>query len=246
MRDAKDKMRTGLIPAGAGKTPCPPSSSSPRKAHPRGGGENSMMRVRKGTDPGSSPRGRGKPRRGERPRGRSGLIPAGAGKTAPCPTKAWNSTAHPRGGGENDEAWAFDAESGGSSPRGRGKHERESRRLLRLGLIPAGAGKTQRSPAIRGGQTGSSPRGRGKPRADGHGHRRRGLIPAGAGKTIERTRINLLDTAHPRGGGENDPPGNPGPPFVGSSPRGRGKLALHKPDRGALRLIPAGAGKTKQ
>ena len=54
--------------------------------------------------------------------GMFGLIPAWAGKT-PFPA-------------------AFAALTMGSSPRGRGKHERERRRLLRLGLIPAWAGKT--------------------------------------------------------------------------------------------------------
>ena len=56
-----DMKARRLIPAWAGKTLRCEGQRGVPEAHPRVGGENSMMRVRNGTDPGSSPRGRGKP-----------------------------------------------------------------------------------------------------------------------------------------------------------------------------------------
>ena len=167
-------------------------------------------------------------------------------------------------GGENFTVTRAFACVHGSSPRGRGKHESERRRLLRLGLIPAWAGKTSPSrmrtqsstahPRV-GGENdvesdvdfhdlGSSPRGRGKlvlvlVVLDVHR-----LIPAWAGKTKSLLSYPFLNTAHPRVGGENDG-------FVilaatqgGSSPRGRGKHALDCYVESYLGLIPAWAGKT--
>ena len=70
----------GLIPAHAGKTPCPASSHSSRRAHPRSRGENHRARVALVFMLGSSPLTRGKPL-GRQPivAGRR-LIPAHAGK----------------------------------------------------------------------------------------------------------------------------------------------------------------------
>ena len=50
--------------------------------------------------------------------------------------------------------------------------------------------------------------------------------------------------AHPRSRGENDPPSNPGLPFVGSSPLTRGKRDVRFDIRRDEGLIPAHAGKT--
>ena len=70
-----------LIPARAGKT-FPPSPHIPiYRAHPRAGGENCENCPPTTSTRGSSPRGRGKPRYVLPRLGRSGLIPARAGKT---------------------------------------------------------------------------------------------------------------------------------------------------------------------
>ena len=90
--------------------------------------------------------------------------------------------AHPRVGGENENAPRLVDVSQGSSPRGRGKHFRFSIRRRSKRLIPAWAGKTVHAVAPHGGmgahprvggenvnarrglawRNGSSPRGRGK------------------------------------------------------------------------------------
>ena len=71
----------GLIPAWAGKTLIKRVSNEPPRAHPRVGGENLSTTVIPGVANGSSPRGRGKPRRTVLDRYDAGLIPAWAGKT---------------------------------------------------------------------------------------------------------------------------------------------------------------------
>ena len=71
-----------------------------------------------------------------------------------------------------------------------------------------------------------------------------GLIPAWAGKTGRRQAWYLVWWAHPRVGGENPSDASAFEDVVGSSPRGRGKLALDEAEAQAMRLIPAWAGKT--
>ena len=91
----------GLIPAWAGKTGDSRPHPALPPAHPRVGGENlgrPGMRLRRR---GSSPRGRGKPRRRLSPRRLFRLIPAWAGKTWAWLLRARPPPAHPRVGGEN-------------------------------------------------------------------------------------------------------------------------------------------------
>ena len=195
--------RDGLIPAWAGKTPGDPTGEQCSWAHPRVGGENEVRSSRSRLITGSSPRGRGKrvlP--GFAPAWR-GLIPAWAGKTSCHVVLLSVAGAHPRVGGENSSRMGRRLATGGSSPRGRGKHGEHHPAEVGVGLIPAWAGKTRLLPDQRrgrwahprvGGENssntepsrprgGSSPRGRGKPST----HRRRvsrsRLIPAWAGKT---------------------------------------------------------------
>ena len=175
------------------------------------------------TAAGSSPRGRGKPtvRRGILDRRR--LIPARAGKTFQVDVETNGDEAHPRAGGENPLSRPAQAQTGGSSPRGRGKRLRFGLRGGGDRLIPARAGKTARSEDPRGwsqahpragGENarrlkhgrdgdGSSPRGRGKPRGLRRVASRRRLIPARAGKTARRRSAHTPPWAHPRAGGEN-------------------------------------------
>ena len=132
------------------------------------------------------------------------------------------------------------------------------------GLIPAWAGKTEGweagGGAIRahprvGGENssarmapsaggGSSPRGRGKLAGTGALTEDLGLIPAWAGKTDWGQGHLAGCKAHPRVGGENRYQCFREYPFLGSSPRGRGKQRwFHSPALGPG-LIPAWAGKT--
>ena len=133
-----------------------------------------------------------------------------------------------------------------------------------MGLIPAWAGKTWSSqlalsklsahPRVGGEnlinagknliQGGSSPRGRGKLKAAFDTIAEKGLIPAWAGKTPTTGRSCLSWRAHPRVGGENGNGPTAGNPMYGSSPRGRGKLAVVGVPFSRVGLIPAWAGKT--
>ena len=173
--------------------------------------------------------------------------------------------AHPRAGGENTRSGVRPTSSRGSSPRGRGKRLGARRRGVALRLIPARAGKTL---AIRQARTsitahpraggenapsrayggplgGSSPRGRGKPCTFCDWRLICWLIPARAGKTRGHRGNSSSDRAHPRAGGENTARAPTVSLTAGSSPRGRGKLAIRSGDLPDQRLIPARAGKTE-
>ena len=200
---ADREARGRLIPAWAGKTGDVPSHRKVRRAHPRVGGENGDTSRPSRAAAGSSPRGRGKHCVQCRSGACDGLIPAWAGKTSGGESRQGTRGAHPRVGGENVFQVIRIWPRSGSSPRGRGKRERDPARRRAMGRIPAWAGKTglavglalgaRAHPRV-GGENrrisghpddgaGSSPRGRGK-----HDHRVRreaeqGLIPAWAGKT---------------------------------------------------------------
>ena len=93
--------RRRLIPARAGKTQVLARAVSAVAAHPRAGGENHSADWTIDRDLGSSPRGRGKPRRGRDAAYAAGLIPARAGKTPARVGMRNAEQAHPRAGGEN-------------------------------------------------------------------------------------------------------------------------------------------------
>ncbi len=134
------------------------------------------------------------------------------------------------------------------------------------GLIPAGAGKTwvDRSERragwahprwcgeniipcrLRIQSRGSSPLVRGKPIFLTSSRIRRGLIPAGAGKTVFPCCGLIHDPAHPRWCGENCIMLYDRSVSAGSSPLVRGKLQEQFFSLGSVRLIPAGAGKTRR
>ena len=201
-----EHLENRLIPAGAGKTR---SITQPQRyvpAHPRRCGENPADPDAVPTLNGSSPQVRGKHHAYTLERGRTRLIPAGAGKTG-CDAGCFKlDAAHPRGCGENFEAWFAIFSYSGSSPQVRGKRVYTTQTLTLSRLIPAGAGKTsppqeayRKVPAHprRCGENfagtvilifvfGSSPQVRGKPSwirlyyLDGR------LIPAGAGKTYSQ------------------------------------------------------------
>ena len=235
-------------------------------AHPRAGGENWRYINTHSRSAGSSPRWRGKPPHGGELGGGEGLIPALAGKTqqaAPCPRTA---RAHPRAGGENPQLGFGTNVTEGSSPRWRGKPLPKPSPKPTPGLIPALAGKTcigvghpsyLRAHPRAGGENnrrvrarlsveGSSPRWRGKHCPAAAFHFVRGLIPALAGKTTPERRNTLEHRAHPRAGGENLNGDLEKLGGSGSSPRWRGKPNLLTSPRGAPRLIPALAGKTRE
>ncbi len=91
---------------------------------------------------GSSPHARGKQTYPRSRSGRSGLIPACAGKTVLFALGGGGGRAHPRMRGENTCGQPSSVSTHGSSPHARGKRHRHGF-LFRIGrLIPACAGKT--------------------------------------------------------------------------------------------------------
>ena len=135
-----------LIPAWAGKTPDRSVDGGRAAAHPRVGGENTISLSGPSVTAGSSPRGRGKPRREHGCVDSDGLIPAWAGKTRAAGSLASGRGAHPRVGGENFCPDPSMSAESGSSPRGRGKPSVATLIQARRRLIPAWAGKTSPSP----------------------------------------------------------------------------------------------------
>ena len=152
------------------------------RAHPHAGGENTLIRADDKNFKGSSPRGRGKPLGGQGAGREQGLIPTRAGKTRRRRRGACHTWAHPHAGGENFRHGIEAPLDLGSSPRGRGKRERNVQTVDVHRLIPTRAGKTRgyasrpgpsRAHPHAGGENiedvravptalGSSPRGRGK------------------------------------------------------------------------------------
>ena len=172
------------------------------------------------------------------------LIPAGAGKTIRLRPMKRLSTAHPRRCGENLFLSLRGVASAGSSPQVRGKPSSPGRVPNCSRLIPAGAGKTRRKVAVR-------VRFPAHPRRCGENKKPVwrilwvcGSSPQVRGKRRPTNRILVSNKAHPRRCGENNPAFYLRALASGSSPQVRGKLALRDNERGGIRLIPAGAGKT--
>ena len=92
---------------------------------------------------------------------------------------------------------------------------------------------------------GTSPRMRGKPGLPRPGQQLIRNIPAYAGKTGILENASSHASEHPRVCGENLTIVSTSPPMRGTSPRMRGKLFTTSMLTGAIRNIPAYAGKTK-
>ena len=174
------------------------------------------------------------------------------------------SPVHPRVGGEHHNRPTSRRFSHGSSPRGRGTHQRTQIGPENIRFIPAWAGNTRcrmvrcSSPPVHprvGGEhllrhdltafpIGSSPRGRGT-----H-HRARDavlvdrFIPAWAGNTMSCFRAEKASSVHPRVGGEHNNYLVFGDFLTGSSPRGRGTQVSSTLALDRRRFIPAWAGNT--
>ena len=101
MRDAYDRVATGIIPAHAGKTPPRKQPLTSIWDHPRSRGENDFLVVDLGGEAGSSPLTRGKPRSPLHAAFARGIIPAHAGKTLYVDVVPSMKGDHPRSRGEN-------------------------------------------------------------------------------------------------------------------------------------------------
>ena len=194
-----------------------------RRAHPRSRGENPSPAREATAAAGSSPLTRGKCGPPGRWRGRSGLIPAHAGKIGDVPSHCEVRRAHPRSRGENGRLAMRALTGAGSSPLTRGKSYQPGETYEKTGLIPAHAGKMRpvvgagalawAHPRSRGENArvagctaaagGSSPLTRGKLVHQADPVCGRGLIPAHAGKMSRSGCQYVCARAHPRSRGEN-------------------------------------------
>ncbi len=139
----KDR-HAGIIPAGAGKRPCPRRAAPSEGDHPRGCGEKPVCCRPRQPRWGSSPRVRGKGDAGGEVLEEGGIIPAGAGKSLQSSKQAVFCWDHPRGCGEKSSVARSKVQLQGSSPRVRGKESRMKILAWFGGIIPAGAGKSSR------------------------------------------------------------------------------------------------------
>ena len=134
-----------LIPAHAGNTAGPWTSSTRPGAHPRSRGEHISAGGCVCALGGSSPLTRGTPPPLKGPAHAQRLIPAHAGNTASPPSPALWTAAHPRSRGEHLGLRAARVKLRGSSPLTRGTPFALSGRVVPAGLIPAHAGNTCRA-----------------------------------------------------------------------------------------------------
>ena len=201
--EANGTVTMRIIPAHAGQTMAPASSTIPRPDHPRACGANDVNTFVDDQARGSSPRMRGKPYISALPVRVMRIIPAHAGQTCATPCTALRSSDHPRACGANSVAYPRVHTIVGSSPRMRGKRSVPSLVSERCRIIPAHAGQTwsrMLQVAVRPDHpracganrrnvpnldvaTGSSPRMRGKRLATTSALTSGRIIPAHAGQT---------------------------------------------------------------
>ena len=114
-------LRPGITPADAGKTCKLWRKPLLCRDHPRGCGENTVLRRQASRVRGSPPRMRGKLHGPRRHGENRGITPADAGKTRTRPNPNNVRQDHPRGCGENAMGQGILALALGSPPRMRGK-----------------------------------------------------------------------------------------------------------------------------
>ena len=120
VRQCSRAMR--ITPADAGKTVQCSVAFWPKKDHPRGCGENIVMRSVVWIATGSPPQVRGKHSLCTFLSFSSGITPAGAGKTCSKNELVYFNTDHPRRCGENNIGCLPYTGTVGSPPQVRGKH----------------------------------------------------------------------------------------------------------------------------
>ena len=197
-----EKTGIRITPAWAGKSRRCCLPGSPRRDHPRVGGEKVALQAALNGLIGSPPRGRGKVTLTYYYRQLERITPAWAGKSNLLGQSPWKSEDHPRVGGEKSPRRFLSRAAQGSPPRGRGKAGHGVEGGQHLGITPAWAGKSLfpagnalcpwDHPRVGGEKSlilatrtalmGSPPRGRGKASCFHVLSRSSGITPAWAGK----------------------------------------------------------------
>ena len=244
LRRHKGEKAAWIIPAYAGSTRgFLPRPTLPQD-HPRIRGEHAALASQAHSIAGSSPHTRGAPRRRQRYRRHSGIIPAYAGSTARRRYPAIPPTDHPRIRGEHPRAPVTMVHGAGSSPHTRGALGLRLRVAIGDRIIPAYAGSTiTRAGRLRPPR--DHPRIRGEHRPDDQvGAHDAGIIPAYAGSTSSAIISSRVREDHPRIRGEHVIFRDDQASSKGSSPHTRGAQAVLDETYGASRIIPAYAGST--
>ena len=140
VRQCSRAMR--ITPADAGKTVQCSVAFWPKKDHPRGCGENIVMRSVVWIATGSPPQVRGKHSLCTAQPVQRRITPAGAGKTSFPFSVSGAHWDHPRRCGENRDSLCILWYMMGSPPQVRGKQAGGATRLKPYRITPAGAGKT--------------------------------------------------------------------------------------------------------
>ena len=187
------RLRPGITPAGAGKTPGFGRSDRKQQDHPRRCGENSL----KTNDPkevaGSPPQVRGKPEFIAEHLKHDRITPAGAGKTVRGNRLPVCARDHPRRCGENTGCRMVLHSGRRITPAGAGKTDLQAMRFRKHEDHPRRCGENTHFSNKRTGNIGSPPQVRGKPREPVEDAEPRGITPAGAGKTyVVRLQILLM------------------------------------------------------
>ena len=146
LRFEVDSCGNGITPAGAGKTKWFTSCPKSTQDHPRRCGENIRCSHTNMHCLGSPPQVRGKLNYCKIEEQRTGITPAGAGKTLLVAVTVNVGQHHPRRCGENTLSKKIRKISKGSPPQVRGKQLITRETLHTSRITPAGAGKT--SPRI--------------------------------------------------------------------------------------------------
>ena len=140
--EANGTVTMRIIPAHAGQTMAPASSTIPRPDHPRACGANDVNTFVDDQARGSSPRMRGKPYISALPVRVMRIIPAHAGQTSSHPARRKKNEDHPRACGANIGQEFGEQQQAGSSPRMRGKLGDVALLADPRRIIPAHAGQT--------------------------------------------------------------------------------------------------------
>ena len=131
-----------IIPAHAGQTSPAPRRGPRASDHPRACGANVACIFALRSPDGSSPRMRGKPGNGLADLASMRIIPAHAGQTRKSRRGRRPHTDHPRACGANGDIDMHFNQAYGSSPRMRGKQDRNHQHPRNRRIIPAHAGQT--------------------------------------------------------------------------------------------------------
>ena len=172
-----------ITPAYAGRTRSSRGACGKDWDHPRVCGENTKAAQGDNATPGSPPRMRGEPCRGDAGQLQRGITPAYAGRTAHQSHLVAGTEDHPRVCGENHPAQSGEPPTNGSPPRMRGELETAKNEINTSGITPAYAGRTPGEMTPMPATAGSPPRMRGerrRPRANAMPTR---ITPAYAGRT---------------------------------------------------------------